>query len=79
MPALTGLAWRLVATVSVFLTVGFWSGKGGARLDRKPHGQEEPLTVATQFQNGKVYRKVTLFGYWRDFVSFPTAQASEIT
>ena len=30
-----------------------------------------------QFQNGKVLRKVTLFGYCWDLVFFPTAQLAE--
>src|SRR6516225_4656552 len=30
-----------------------------------------------EFKNGKVCRKVTLFGYWRDFDFFSTAQRIE--
>ena len=35
------------------------------------------LGLQSQFQNGKMYKKVTLFGYSWDFVFFCTAQVAE--
>ena len=35
-----------------------------------------PSSPHIQFQNGKTYKKVTPFGYWRDFAFFFTAQVS---